>query len=108
MYNDEERDYYDEEELDNEELEEEEEERVITLKGVGVKDTNNGISIMLMSVDEEVIALYNVNVDLTKYDDIKLCKICYNISKKVNDLYYQMNGELTKDIVENAVREEIQ
>lgn len=107
MYNDEEKDYYDEEELDNEELEEVEEERVITLKGVGVKDTNNGISIMLMSVDEEVIALYNVNVDLTKYDDIKLFKICYNISKKVNDLYYQMNGELTKDIVENAVREEI-
>lgn len=108
MYEDYEEDYYNEEELEeNEDYEEEEEEQIIALKGVGVKDTNNGISIMLMSVDEEVIALYNVNVDLSQYDDIKLCKICYNISKRIYDLYYENKGQLTKDLVENATREEI-
>lgn len=108
MYEDYEDEYLeDENELDDEEYEEEEEEQIVALKGVGVKDTNNGISIILMSMEEEVIALYNVNVDLTKYDDIKLFKICYNISKRIYDLYYEYKGELTRDLVENATREEL-
>ena len=93
--------YEDYEDYNNEELD------ITLLKGVGVKDIEGGIKVMLMSNDDEIINTYNVMVDLSKLDDNKLCKVCYNISQRVFNLYYENNGELTQNIVENAVRGEM-
>lgn len=92
---------------DNEYYNEEEELNIIPLKGVGVKDIENGIKVVLMTMEDEILKSYNINVDLKGYDDNKLFKVCYAISQKVNELYYEYNGELTQDIVEQVVRSEI-
>ena len=75
------------------------------LKGVGVKDTENGIKVVLMSLEDEILDEYNVAVDMSKYNDTDLFKKCYQISNKINDLYYETNGELTLEQVENTIKE---
>ena len=41
------------------------------------------------------------------YNDNDLFKVCYNISQRINDLYYENNGELTQEQVVNVVRDEL-
>ena len=83
------------------------EKEIPMLKGVGVKDTENGIKIVLMSMSDEILNQYNVEVNMGGYNDNDLFKVCYNISQKINDLYYENNGELTQEQVVNVVRDEL-
>ena len=78
-----------------------------TLKGVGVKDTEKGIKIILMSIEEEILGTYEVETNMNGYNDIDLCKICYNISQKVHNLYYEEKGNLTQEQVLEVVRNEL-
>lgn len=98
-------DYDDEEDYNDEE--EEDFEPIPTLKGVGVRDTDNGFKIVLMSVDNEVVGSYDITMNIKGYDEGDLFNICYNISQRINSLYYEVHGELTQEQVLNVVREEM-
>lgn len=91
-YNDE-----DEEEMDYEPLE--------TLKGVGVKDTENGLKIMLVGTDDNVLGEYELVVNISGYKEIQLFNICYEISKNIKDLYYSVGRIPTQEEILNVVRE---
>ena len=78
-----------------------------TLKGVGVKDTEKGIKIVLISVDNEVIGTYEIETNMSGYNDSDLFNICYNISNKVNSAYYEEKGNLTQEKVLDIVRKEM-
>ena len=87
----------DEEEMNYEPLE--------TLKGVGVKDTENGLKIMLVGTDDNVLGEYELVVNISGYKEIQLFNICYEISKNVKDLYYNVRRIPTQEEVLNVVRE---
>lgn len=78
-----------------------------TLKGVGVKDTEKGIKIILMSIEEEILGTYEVETNMSGYNDIDLCKVCYNISQSVYNKYYEEKGNLTQEQVLEIVRKEM-
>ena len=104
--------YYDEDYVDyvgygEDNDEEEDYEPIPTLKGVGVRDTDNGFKIVLMSIDNEVVGSYDITMNIKGYDEGDLFNICYNISQRINSLYYQENGNLTQEQVLNVVREEM-
>ena len=90
-YNDE-----DEEEMDYEPLE--------TLKGVGVKDTENGIEIMLMGMISGLLQKYEVIMNIKNYDETDLFNICYEISNEVKNLYYNNNGVPSETQVKEVIR----
>ena len=92
LYNDK-----DEEEMNYEPLE--------TLKGVGVKDTENGLKIMLVGTDDNVLGEYELVVNISGYKEIQLFNICYEISKNVKDLYYNVRRIPTQEEVLSVVRE---
>ena len=98
------------EELEYEEVEklfdeEYEEEPIETLVGVGVKDTENGLKIMLVGTDDNVLGEYELVVNISGYKEIQLFNICYEISKNVKDLYYNVRRIPTQEEVLNVVRE---
>ena len=78
-----------------------------TLKGVGVKDTEKGIKIILMSIEEQLLGSYEIETNMSGYNDIDLCKICYNISQSVYNKYYEEKGNLTQEQVLDIVRKEM-
>lgn len=90
-YNDE-----DEEEMDYEPLE--------TLKGVGVKDTENGIEIMLMGATSGLLQKYEIIMNIKNYNETDLFNICYEISNEVKNLYYNNNGIPSETQVKEVVR----
>ena len=92
------------EEYNNEDEEEVEYEPLETLKGVGVKDTENGIEIMLVGTDDNVLGEYELVVNISGYKEIQLFNICYEISKNVKDLYYNVRRIPTQEEVLNVVR----
>ena len=105
-------DYYEEEveELFDEEYEdnddnEEDYEPLATLVGVGVKDTENGLKIMLVGTDDNVLGEYELVVNISGYKEIQLFNICYEISKNIKDLYYNVGRIPTQEEVLNVVRE---
>ena len=57
-------------------------EPIPTLKGVGVKDTEKGIKVILMSIEEEILGTYEVETNMSGYNDIDLCKICYSFTSR--------------------------
>lgn len=89
----------DEEEMNYEPLE--------TLKGVGVKDTDNGLEIMLMGMISGLLQKYEVIMNIKNYDETDLFNICYEISNEVKNLYYNNNGvpseTQVKEVVENII-----
>lgn len=93
------------EEYNNEDEEEVEYEPLETLKGVGVKDTENGLKIMLVGTDDNVLGEYELVVNISGYKEIQLFNICYEISKNVKDLYYNVRRIPTQEEVLNVVRE---
>ena len=105
--------YYDEDYVDyvgyGEDNDEEEEdyEPTPTLKGVGIRDTDNGFKIVLMGIDNKAIKTYDITMNIKGYDEGDLFGICYNISQRINSLYYEVHGELTQEQVLNVVREEM-
>ena len=94
-----------EEEYNNEDEEEMDYEPLETLKGVGVKDTENGLKIMLVGTDDNVLGEYELVVNISGYKEIQLFNICYEISKNIKDLYYNVRRIPTQEEVLNVVRE---
>ena len=94
-----------EEEYNNEDEEEVEYEPLETLKGVGVKDTENGLKIMLIGTDDNVLGEYELIMNISGYKEIQLFNICYEISKNIKDLYYNVRRIPTQEEVLNVVRE---
>lgn len=94
-----------EEEYNNEDEEEMDYEPLATLVGVGVKDTENGLKIMLVGTDDNVLGEYELVVNISGYKEIQLFNICYEISKNVKDLYYNVRRIPTQEEVLNVVRE---
>ena len=93
------------EEYNNEDEEEMDYEPLETLKGVGVKDTENGLKIMLVGTDDNVLGEYELIMNISGYKEIQLFNICYEISKNIKDLYYNVGRIPTQEEVLNAVRE---
>lgn len=92
-------------EYNNEDKEEMEYEPLETLKGVGVKDTENGLKIMLVGIDDNVLGEYELVVNIGGYKEIELFNVCYKISKDIKDLYYSVGRTPTQEEVLNVVRE---
>ena len=86
-----------EEEYNNEDEEEVEYEPLETLKGVGVKDTENGLKIMLIGTDDNVLGEYELIMNISGYKEIQLFNICYEISKNIKDLYYNVRRIPTQE-----------
>ena len=84
---------------------EEDYEPLATLVGVGVKDTENGLKIMLVGTDDNVLGEYELVVNISGYEEIQLFNICYEISKNIKDLYYSVGRIPTQEEVLNVVRE---
>ena len=92
------------EEYNNEDEEEVEYEPLETLKGVGVKDTENGIEIMLMGMTSGLLQKYEIIMNIKNYDETDLFNICYEISNEVKNLYYNNNGVPSETQVKEVVR----
>ena len=86
----------DEEEMNYEPLE--------TLKGVGVKDTDNGLEIMLMGTTSGLLQKYEVVMNIKNYDETDLLNICYEISNDIKNLYYNNNGVPSETQVKEVIR----
>ena len=93
-----------EEEYNNEDEEEMDYEPLETLKGVGVKDTENGLKIMLMGMTSGLLQKYEVIMNIKNYDETDLFNICYEISNEVKNLYYNNNGVPSETQVKEVVR----
>ena len=91
-------------EYNNEDEEEVEYEPLETLKGVGVKDTENGIEIMLMGMISGLLQKYEIIMNIKNYDETDLFNICYEISNEVKNLYYNNNGVPSETQVKEVVR----
>ena len=92
------------EEYNNEDEEEIDYEPLETLKGVGVKDTENGIEIMLMGATSGLLQKYEIIMNIKNYDETDLFNICYEISNEVKNLYYNNNGVPSETQVKEVVR----
>ena len=92
------------EEYNNEDEEEVEYEPLETLKGVGVKDTENGIEIMLMGMTSGLLQKYEVVMNIKNYDETDLFNICYEISNDIKNLYYNNNGVPSETQVKEVIR----
>ena len=90
--------------LDNEDNNEEEYEPIETLKGVGVKDTENGLEIVLMGTTSGLLQKYDITMNIKNYEETDLFNICYEISKNINDLYYENNGIPSEQEVKELIR----
>ena len=91
-------------EYNNEDEEEVEYEPLETLKGVGVKDTENGIEIMLMGMTSGLLQKYEIIMNIKNYNETDLFNICYEISNEVKNLYYNNNGIPSETQVKEVVR----
>ena len=91
-------------EYNNEDEEEVEYEPLETLKGVGVKDTENGIKIMLMGATSGLLQKYEIIMNIKNYNETDLFNICYEISNEVKNLYYNNNGIPSETQVKEVVR----
>ena len=92
------------EEYNNEDEEEINYEPLETLKGVGVKDTENGIEIMLMGATSGLLQKYEIIMNIKNYNETDLFNICYEISNEVKNLYYNNNGIPSETQVKEVVR----
>ena len=91
-------------EYNNEDEEEVEYEPLETLKGVGVKDTENGLEIMLMGTTSGLLQKYEVVMNIKNYDETDLFNICYEISNDIKNLYYNNNGVPSETQVKEVIR----
>ena len=93
------------EEYNNENEEEMDYEPLETLKGVGVKDTEKGLKIILVGYNNNVLGEYEIEMNIKGYKEIELFNVCYEISKDIKDLYYSVGRIPTQEEVLNVVRE---
>ena len=76
-----------------------------TLIGVGVNDTEKGLKIILVGYNNNVLAEYEIEMNIKGYKEIELFNVCYEISKDIKDLYYSVGRIPTQEEVLNVVRE---
>lgn len=93
------------EEYNNEDEEEVEYEPLETLIGVGVNDTEKGLKIILVGYNNNVLAEYEIEMNIKGYKEIELFNVCYEISKDIKDLYYSVGRIPTQEEILNVVRE---
>lgn len=92
--------------LDDEDIEDDEDyEPLETLIGVGVNDTEKGLKIILVGYNNNVLAEYEIEMNIKGYKEIELFNVCYEISKDIKDLYYSVGRIPTQEEVLNVVRE---
>lgn len=92
--------------LDDEDMEDDEDyEPLETLIGVGVNDTEKGLKIILVGYNNNVLAEYEIEMNIKGYKEIELFNVCYEISKDIKDLYYSVGRIPTQEEVLNVVRE---
>lgn len=92
--------------LDDEDMEDDEDyEPLETLIGVGVNDTEKGLKIILVGYNNNVLAEYEIEVNIKGYKEIELFNVCYEISKDIKDLYYSVGRIPTQEEVLNVVKE---
>lgn len=88
----------------NEDEEEIEYKPLETLKGVGVKDTDNGLEIMLIGMTNGLLQKYEVVMNIKNFNESDLFDICYEISNEIKNLYYNNNGIPSMEEVKNIIR----
>lgn len=96
--------FYNEDYEDYEDYEDEEEEKEM-LQGVAVRDTEKGLEVTLMGAESGVLEQYEIQMNIKGYDQKDLFKICYEISKKINSKYYEVDILTKQDIIEIARKE---
>lgn len=74
------------------------------LKGVGVTESSNGLAIVLIDIHDNVMAQYDIKVNIMNYSRNELFQISYEISKEINELYCTLNEILTEEQVKDIVR----
>lgn len=83
---------------------EEEEYTKEPLKGIAVKDTEQGLTIILFNMENEEIAKYNVVVNIKNYNEGELFDICSKVSYSIQHLYYELTDIPTQEEVLDIVR----
>lgn len=91
------------EEEEEEDIEEEEYTKE-PLKGIAVKDTEQGLTIILFNMNNEEIAKYNVIVNIKNYNEGELFDICSKVSYNIQSLYYELTDIPTQEEVLDIVR----
>ena len=91
------------EEEEEEDIEEEEYTKE-PLKGIAVKDTEQGLTIILFNMNNEEIAKYNVIVNIKNYNEGELFDICSKVSYSIQSLYYELTDIPTQEEVLDIVR----
>lgn len=74
------------------------------LKGIAVKDTEQGLTIILFNMENEKIAKYNVIVNIKNYNEGELFDICSKVSYSIQSLYYELTDIPTQEEVLDIVR----
>ena len=74
------------------------------LKGVGVTESSNGLAIVLIDIHDNIMAQYDIQVNIMSYSRNELFQISYEISKEINELYYTLNEVPTEEQVKDIVR----
>lgn len=77
------------------------------LNCVGVKDTENGLEIILFGNNKNILSRYNIEINIKNYNEFELFDICYNISNNIKNFYYNNNGVITRENILNIVRVEV-
>ena len=83
---------------------EEEEYTKEPLKGIAVKDTEQGLTIILFNMENEEIAKYNVIVNIKNYNEGELFDICSKVSYSIQSLYYELTDIPTQEEILDIVR----
>lgn len=99
----------DEDTTDDEDITDDEtdDDEIEMLNCVGVKDTENGLEIILFGNNKNILSRYNIEINIKNYNEFELFDICYNISNNIKNFYYNNNGVITRENVLNIVRVEV-
>ena len=99
----------DEDTTDDEDITDDEtdDDEIEMLNCVGVKDTENGLEIILFGNNKNILSRYNIEINIKNYNEFELFDICYNIFNNIKNFYYNNNGVITRENVLNIVRAEV-
>ena len=92
--------------LNEEDMEEDEEyEPLEKLTGVGINDIEKGLKIILVGCNNNILGEYEIEINIKGYQKMELFDVCYEISKNIKDLYYNVRRIPTQEEILNEVRE---
>lgn len=70
------------------------------LKGVSVKDIQNGLEIIIIGVESGIIGRYDIEINIKGYTEMELFDICYIVANKIASKYYEVEELCRDDIIE--------